>query len=98
MFKKTPFIFLLLIVVTAGVYFYLSSRENSAPEIQFAQKATKLYWFIPDGMRAEEDLFTVYKWAKEGKRPNIKIMRDNGSYGYSIPDFPSIKVKQKVYA
>ena len=89
MFKKTPFIFLLLIVVTAGVYFYLSSRENSAPEIQFAQKATKLYWFIPDGMRAEEDLFTVYKWAKEGKLPNIKIMMDNGSYGYSIADFPS---------
>lgn len=52
-------------------------------------KATKLYWFIPDGMRAEEDLFTVYKWAREGKLPNIKKMMENGAYGYSIPDFPS---------
>lgn len=52
-------------------------------------KATKLYWFIPDGMRAEENLFTVYKWAKEGKLPNIKKMMEEGSYGYSIPDFPS---------
>lgn len=53
------------------------------------QQATKLYWFIPDGMRAEEDLFTVYKWAQEGKLPNIKKMMDQGAYGYSIPDFPS---------
>ena len=57
--------------------------------MQVAQKAAKLYWFIPDGMRAEENLFTVYKWAEEGKLPNIKKMMDNGSYGYSIPDFPS---------
>lgn len=49
----------------------------------------KLYWFIPDGMRADENLITVYKWAQEGKLPNIKKMMDNGSYGYSIPDFPS---------
>lgn len=53
------------------------------------QQATKLYWFIPDGMRADADLFTVYKWAEEGKLPNIKKMMDKGSYGYSIPDFPS---------
>lgn len=51
--------------------------------------ATKLYWFIPDGMRADTDLLTVYKWAEEGKLPNIKKMMDKGSYGYSIPDFPS---------
>ncbi len=55
----------------------------------FSPKAQKLYWFIPDGMRADEDLMTVYKWAQEGKLPNIKEMMDNGSYGYSIPDFPS---------
>lgn len=49
----------------------------------------KLYWFIPDGMRAEPDLFNIYKWAQEGKLPNIKKMMDNGSFGYSIPVFPS---------
>ncbi len=55
----------------------------------FAKKAEKLYWFIPDGARAEPDMFTVFKWAEEGKLPNIKKMMENGAYGYSIPDFPS---------
>jgi hypothetical protein len=49
----------------------------------------KLYWFIPDGVRAEPTLFTVYKWAEDGKLPNIKKLIDNGSYGYSYPNFPS---------
>lgn len=49
----------------------------------------KLYWFIPDGVRAEPDIFTFYKWAEEGKLPNIKLMMDSGSYGYSLPVFPS---------
>jgi hypothetical protein len=48
----------------------------------------KLYWFIPDGLRAEPDLFTIYKWAQEGKLPNIKKLMEKGSYGYSIPVFP----------
>ncbi len=48
-----------------------------------------LYWFIPDGVRAEPDLFTVFQWAKEGKLPNIKKLMDAGSYGYSYPNFPS---------
>lgn len=53
------------------------------------QTAAKLYWFIPDGMRADPQLFSVFKWAQEGKLPNIKKMMDNGAYGYSIPVFPS---------
>jgi len=48
-----------------------------------------LYWFIPDGVRAEPDLFTVFQWAKEGKLPNIKKLMEMGSYGYSYPNFPS---------
>lgn len=52
-------------------------------------KEKKLYWFIPDGMRADPDLFNVFKWAKEGKLPNIKRMMENGSYGYCIPVYPS---------
>lgn len=49
----------------------------------------KLYWFIPDGMRAEPELFTVFKWAQEGRLPNIKKMMLDGAYGYSVPVFPS---------
>lgn len=50
---------------------------------------TRVYWFIPDGMRADPDVFTIYKWAEEGKLPNIKKLMERGAYGYSIPDFPS---------
>ncbi len=54
-----------------------------------SEKNIKLYWFIPDGMRADPDLFNIYEWAEAGELPNIKKMMDQGSYGYSIPTFPS---------
>ena len=89
MLKTFSLIAILSIIVVLIASFLFIGQQKKTPQIQFADKATKLYWFIPDGMRAEEDLFTVYKWAKEGKLPNIKKMMDNGAYGYSIPDFPS---------
>jgi predicted AlkP superfamily phosphohydrolase/phosphomutase len=49
----------------------------------------KLHWFIPDGMRNDPELINVFKWAEEGKLPNIKKLMDMGSYGFSIPTFPS---------
>lgn len=49
---------------------------------------TKLYWFIPDGLRAEPDVFQIYQWAQEGKLPHIRKMMEKGTYGYSIPVFP----------
>lgn len=77
--KGSVFLLLLILIAAAAV----------AYQIFQPPKTTRLYWFIPDGMRAEEDLFTVFKWAKEGKLPNIKKMMEEGAYGYSIPDFPS---------
>src|SRR3989344_1281337 len=81
MVNKIILILLGLGLIVLLIYTFKSSTTPQQP--------TKLYWFIPDGMRAEESLFTVYKWAQEGKLPNIKKMMDNGSFGYSIPDFPS---------
>lgn len=83
---KAPLLVLLLIALVIVGFYSLKIIKNTNV---VNQQATRLYWFIPDGMRAEENLFTVYKWAQEGKLPNIKRMMDNGSYGYSIPDFPS---------
>ncbi len=48
----------------------------------------KLYWFIPDGVRAEPYLFNIYEWAKEGKLPNIRKMMDEGAYGFCKPVYP----------
>lgn len=61
-----------------------ASQESSAN----LPKAKKLYWFIPDGVRAEPYLFNIYAWAKEGKLPNIKRMMDNGAYGFCKPVYP----------
>lgn len=76
---KRTFLFLLLLIV--GFIAYQKFTVKQSP--------VKLYWFIPDGMRAEPSLFTVYQWAKDGKLPNIKKLMDRGSYGYSYPNFPS---------
>ncbi len=49
----------------------------------------KLYWFVPDGLRADPELFNVFEWAEKGLLPNIKKMMEQGTYGYSVPVFPS---------
>jgi predicted AlkP superfamily phosphohydrolase/phosphomutase len=49
----------------------------------------RMYWIIPDGLRADPDVFAMYKWASEGKLPNIKKLMSRGAYGYSQPVFPS---------
>ncbi|MDH3377681.1 MAG: alkaline phosphatase family protein [Gammaproteobacteria bacterium] len=51
-------------------------------------KSIRLYWFIPDGFRADPHVFKVFEWASNGELPNIKKMMDRGSYGYSVPVFP----------
>lgn len=86
-FNRIVLFVLLFVVLVAGIFFYKKSfvQKPKSPESQ----ALKLYWFIPDGMRAEPNLFNVYQWAKEGKLPNIKKLMDLGSYGYSYPNFPS---------
>ena len=86
-FKK----FSVIIIALSILILFLSSCQiqSSTRSIEPKKEAIKLYWFIPDGMRADPDVFNIYRWAKEGKLPNIKKMMDNGAYGYSIPDFPS---------
>jgi len=77
--KKKIFLPLLLAaIVFAGVAYSQMSNPGKL----------KLYWFIPDGVRSEPELFTIYQWAEEGKLPNIKKLIEKGSYGYSKPTFP----------
>lgn len=79
--KVVRWIFLLVFVAFAGFTVFSSTAKSD--------RTLKLYWFIPDGTRNDPNVFDVYKWAEEGYLPNIKKMMDNGSYGYSVPDFPS---------
>ena len=53
------------------------------------KKILKLYWFIPDGLRAEPEIFQLFEWAEKGYLPNIYKLMKNGAWGYSKPVFPS---------
>jgi predicted AlkP superfamily phosphohydrolase/phosphomutase len=60
------------------------------PSIAFcADKPPSLYWFVPDGLRADIGGKDVFELAREGKLPNIRKMMENGSYGFSLPVYPS---------
>ena len=83
-------IFTFLLTVTLLVFLFTAGNiRKNIPFIFSGSKKPKLYWFIPDGTRADPKLFTVFQWAKEGKLPHIKKMMEEGVYGYSLPDFPS---------
>lgn len=69
--------------------FYYQKEDDVEIPVGVPQSQLRLHWFIPDGMRADPTLFKVFRWADEGKLPNIKRLMDTGSYGYSIPTFPS---------
>jgi len=73
-----------MLFVSGNIY-----AEDSQYTRLVQNPSTKLSWFIPDGFRADPDLFNIFRWAEEGKLPNVKRMMDMGSYGYSIPVFPS---------
>lgn len=71
----------------AASFFVLLCLLLSRPLAAAAK--TRLYWFVPDGLRADPKVCDVFGWAQQGKLPNIKKMMDNGAWGYSIPVFPS---------
>lgn len=81
----------LLVIIIASFAFGISIsvlvRRHATPTQTIAN--WKLYWFVPDGLRADPSVFNVFDWAEKGLLPNIKKMMEQGSYGYSIPVFPS---------
>lgn len=80
---------LVLAGFAAALFLLPPTRDAGNIDTEYSAKRTlKLYWFIPDGLRADPDLFTIYDWAEEGVLPNLKKMMDNGAWGYSVPVFP----------
>ena len=82
--KATFFIFSFIIFLAILSYSYYSRNFQT----QQTNKL-KIYWFIPDGLRSEPEVFKIYEWAKSGELPNLKYLIENGSSGYSRPVFPS---------
>lgn len=82
--KSTLVLTILVFFIMGGAFYVLNKR---APK-QTAAKPIRLYWFIPDGLRAEPVTFKIFEWARAGKLPNLKRLMEEGSYGYSVPVFP----------
>jgi predicted AlkP superfamily phosphohydrolase/phosphomutase len=74
-------------VLLASFSFYIVARGRAQP--QGRVHPWKLYWFVPDGLRADPEVFRVFDWAREGKLPNIRRMMQEGSYAYTIPVYPT---------
>jgi predicted AlkP superfamily phosphohydrolase/phosphomutase len=89
------FIVVTSFVILLGIYKSVSGASD-AKILGFSWKnisnknQVKLYWLTADGLRADNSLFNMYKWAQEGKLPNIKKLMDRGVYGYSVPNFPTL--------
>ncbi|MBU0481249.1 MAG: alkaline phosphatase family protein [Proteobacteria bacterium] len=77
-----------MIAVTAALAAFLLLTPRSSVQTGGEKKTLKLYWFIPDGLRADPDIFTIFNWAKEGKLPHLRKMMESGTWGYSQPVFP----------
>ena len=75
-----------IILLISVIAIFLDSQKKTSSS---SPEKLKLYWFIPDGLRAEPNIFNIYKWAEEGELPNLKKMMERGSYGYSVPLYPS---------
>jgi len=81
----------LLLVFVGGlisVFIQQNTPEDIAANGAEGSGDLKLYWFIPDGFRADPKLFDIYSWAEQGILPNIKRMMEKGTYGFSKPVFP----------
>ena len=85
---KKQLIILGLFLLFLGALYFRGKFDKDGSSIA-DENSLKLYWFIPDGMRSDPEQFNIYKWAEEGKLPNIKKLMDRGTYGFSKPTFPS---------
>lgn len=82
---KSTLVLVIVIFFAMAIGFYLM---NSKSQKSLQTKPVRLYWFIPDGLRAEPVTFKIFEWARSGILPNIGRLMREGSYGYSIPVFP----------
>jgi len=89
---KRSLLYLLLACVAALALWITRSdlyqKDRRVKEIPEHGTTLKLYWFVPDGFRADPDTFNIYEWARAGELPNIARMLKAGTYGYSVPVFP----------
>ena len=91
MFNNKKYLLIIFIMVALFVIIsvFAISKTHKKINVHPTKSKIKLYWFIPDGLRAEDEIFKIFEWANSDELPNIHQMMLKGSYGYSRPVFPS---------
>lgn len=84
--SKITFNSILKILTFVFFLFAIFLANNNTSQVK--PKKINVYWFIPDGLRADRGQFNIFKWAENGELPNLRILMARGSYGYSRPVFP----------
>lgn len=78
----------LIVQVTSVIFFFFAVFIANKQAPASFEKKIKVYWFIPDGLRADRGQFNIFEWANNGELPNLRLLMARGSYGYSRPVFP----------
>ena len=78
----------LLLKLLTMLFFLMAVYIARSNHTEVKSKKIKVYWFIPDGLRADREQFNIYEWAKNGELPNLSKLMARGSYGFSRPVFP----------
>lgn len=85
--KRTTLVVAALVLASGAMIAWNRQETRRAAAAPTARKL-KLFWFIPDGLRAEPVTMKVFEWARAGELPNIRALMSRGAWGYSIPVFP----------
>lgn len=86
--KKGPWLLFILAALSLGLFLFVRETAKNRHAEAGNRRRLKLYWFVPDGLRADPKVFNIFEWAEKGELPNLRRMMHSGSYGYSIPVFP----------
>jgi predicted AlkP superfamily phosphohydrolase/phosphomutase len=76
------------IIVRLLIVFLILVSALYPTDLDAGSAKNRLFWFIPDGMRCDPQVFNVFRWANDGHLPNIAKMMKKGSYGYCKPVYP----------
>lgn len=82
--QRIGYLFISLCLFTVAVWL----NRETVQQKTIPTDRPKVYWFIPDGFRADRDQFNIFEWADRGEMPNLKKLMEAGCFGYSWPVFP----------
>ena len=70
---------IIVIALVFAISFFGLMRRRSNPAGDNGRQKLKLVWLVPDGFRADPEVFRLFEWAQEGVLPHIGQMLKEGT-------------------